>query len=199
MYEYLEGDVRERTGTRLVLGVGGVGYDLFCPLGSGFPADGATTAWTLLVVRQDAQELYGFADRETRDLFRALLTVSGVGPRMALGVLSGLPREDLLQAVIEEDLARLMAVKGVGKKTAQQILLDLADKARALAGPGGSRPVADEIPRPPGSGVQHEDAVRALISIGYSDKEARKQVDRAAAKVGSDDLERLVRTAIAGT
>ena len=202
MYEYLEGQVRERTGTRLVLGVGGVGYDLFCPLGSNFEdrSPEPTVAWTHLVVRQDAQELYAFADRETRELFRALLTVSGVGPRMALGVLSGLPREELLRAVIDEDVVRLTAIKGVGKKTAKQILLDLADKAHALSSPPErTQPSGDEIPRPPAGQVRLEDAVRALTSIGYSEKEARRQVERAVTQVGADDLEQLVRTAIAST
>ena len=198
MYEYLEGSVRERTGTRLVLEVGGVGYDLLCPLGSAFGhLDEGARAWTHLVVRQDAHELYGFADRETRGLFRALLTVSGVGPRMALGVLSGLPREELLAAIVDEDLVRLTSIKGVGKKTARQILLDLADKARALSAPsaGAGR---DLLPRPVAP-ERLEDAVRALTSIGYSDKEARRQVERAADKVGSEDLEQLVRAAIAAT
>lgn len=200
MYEYLEGVVRERSGTRLVLDVAGVGYDLYCPLGSSFPERGPAVAWTHLVVRADAHELYGFAERESRELFRALLTVSGVGPRMALGVLSGLPREELLAAVIDEDMARLTAIRGVGKKTAQQILLDLADKARALASPArAARP--GEIPRPagpPDKRARLEDAVRALTSIGYSDKEARRQVERAAGQVGAGDLEQLVRSAIAG-
>ena len=202
MYEYLEGVVRERSGTRLVLDVAGVGYDLYCPLGSSFPQGGPARAWTHLVVRADAHELYGFADRETRELFRALLTVSGVGPRMALGVLSGLSREELLAAVIDEDMARLTAIRGVGKKTAQQILLDLADKARALASPTPRTARPGEIPRPAGGPRDQrgrlEDAVRALASIGYSEKEARRQVERAAVEVGHGDLERLVRSAIAG-
>ena len=183
-----------------MLDVSGVGYDLAVPLGSGFPSSGGVRAFTHLVVREDAQDLYGFADRETRDLFRALLTVSGVGPRVALGVLSGLPRQELVRALVDEDVARLTAIKGIGKKTAEQILLDLRDKARSLAadGPAGEAP-SDEIPRPaPGVRSRVEDAVRALTSIGYSEKEARRQVERAVRKTGPDDLEQLVRTAIAG-
>jgi Holliday junction DNA helicase RuvA len=199
LYEYLEGDVRERTGTRLVLAVGGVGYDLLCPLGSPFEVGAKSKAWTHLVVRQDAHDLYGFHDRETRELFRALLTVGGVGPRMALGVLSGLPRAELLQAVIDEDLARLTSIKGVGKKTAQQILLDLADKARALVAAGPANRDPDVLPRPASGDRRLEDAVRALTSIGYSEKEARRQVERAAQSVGAEDLEQLVRAAIAAT
>jgi Holliday junction DNA helicase RuvA len=202
MYEYLEGRVAARSAARLVLDVGGVGYDLAVPIGSGFPASSdRVRAWTHLVVREDAHELYGFSERETRDLFRTLLTVNGVGPRVALGVLSGLRREELLAALLAEDVARLTAIKGVGKKTAERILLDLRDKARALsAGSSAEAGAADEIPRPdPGVGERLEDAVRALTSIGYSDKEARRQVQRAAGEVGPEDLERLVRVAIGST
>jgi Holliday junction DNA helicase RuvA len=150
------------------------------------------------VVRDDAHELYGFADRETRGLFRALLTVSGVGPRVALGVLSGIPREELLAALLSEDVARLTSIKGVGKKTAEQILLDLRDKARALSsGVDPAEGAPDEIPRPAAGAREHfEDAVRALTSIGYSEKEARRQVQKAIREVGTEDLEKLVRTAI---
>ena len=204
MYEYLEGLVASRGAARLVLDVGGVGYELAVPVGASFAASNgaALRVWTHLVVREDAHLLYGFPDAGTRDLFRALLTVSGVGPRVALGVLSGLPREELLAAILAGDLARLTAVRGVGKKTAEQILLDLRDKALRLAAASDG---ADERPRPrSGDGppldlrASLEDAVGALISIGFSEKDARRQVERAARQVDPHDLELLVRTAIQG-
>lgn len=196
MYDYLEGQIAARAAARLVLDVGGVGYDLAVPLGAGFEAEGSAKVWTHFVVREDSHQLFGFRDAGTRDLFRALLTVNGVGPRVALGVLSGLPRDALLAAILAGDLAQLTAIKGIGKKTAEQILLDLRDKARHLLVPGAS---GDEIPRPSSSPhARVEDAVGALISIGYSEKDARKRVDRATSKVTSEDLEDLVRTAIGG-
>ena len=199
MYDYLEGQIAGRTAARLVLDVGGVGYDLAVPLGAGFEADGPAKVWTHFVVRDDSHQLFGFRDAATRDLFRALLTVNGVGPRVALGVLSGLPRDELLAAILAGDLARLTAIKGIGKKTAEQILLDLRDKARRLAATGAPGAVGDEIPRPSSSPhARVEDAIGALISIGYSEKDARKRVDRASSKVSSEDLEDLVRTAIGG-
>lgn len=196
MYDYLEGRIAARTAARLVLDVGGVGYDLAVPLGSGFEAAGSARVWTHLVVREDAHQLFGFRDAGTRDLFRALLTVNGVGPRVALGVLSGLPRDELVRAIWSGDLAKLTAIKGVGKKTAEQILLDLRDKAGRLVGGAAAD---DEIPRPASAAAgSMEDAVGALISIGYSEKDARKRVARAHERVSSDDLELLVRTAIGG-
>jgi Holliday junction DNA helicase RuvA len=196
VYDYLEGQIAARTAARLVLDVGGVGFDLAVPLGAGFEAEGPAKVWTHFVVREDSHQLFGFRDAGTRDLFRALLTVNGVGPRVALGVLSGLPRDELLAAILSADLARLTAIKGVGKKTAEQILLDLRDKAQRLIVPGAE---GDELPRPSSLPLARvEDAVGALISIGYSEKDARKRVERASGRVSSEDLEVLVRTAIGG-
>lgn len=194
MYQYLEGDVAGLSPTRLILDVGGVGYDLSVPLGSDFPPSGRARAWTHLVVREDSHQLFGFAERETRDLFRLLLSVRGVGPQMALGILSGLPRGPLLEAIVGGDAAQLTRVKGVGRKTAEQILLDLSDKAAILRDQLGPTPA-------PGTGEQRgnlEDAVAALVSVGYKEKEARRQVERAAQSIDSTDLELLVRTALQG-
>ena len=169
MYDFIEGRLSERRPARLVVETAGVGYDLTVPLGVDFP------------------------ERALREVFRLLLEVRGVGPAVALAVLSTLPGEELLRAVAGQDAAPLLRVKGVGKKTAEQILLDLREKApRMLA-----ESVRDTlVPRAPAAKPSLEDAVRALVSIGYSDKEARKSVERASAKVQGDDLELLVRTAL---
>ena len=197
MYEYLEGDVAGRSPARLVLDVGGVGYDLAVPLRDAFPDGGRVRAWTHLVVREDAHLLFGFATRETRDLFRLLLTVRGVGPGMALGLLSTMSQDELLEAIVAGDAKRLTRVKGVGNKTAQQILLDLSERVAKL------RRQVTAAPGAPGAaearGLSNvEDAVAALVSIGYTDKDAKKQVERAAERIGQDDLEKLVRAALQG-
>jgi Holliday junction DNA helicase RuvA len=192
VYDFLEGRVELHAATRLVLEVGGVGYELSVPLGSSFTGARARV-WTHLAVREDAHTLYGFRDAATRELFRALLTVNGVGPRTALGVLSGLPRAELVAAIARGDRTALTSIKGIGKKTADQILLDLSGKAAKLlaADAAGGVPAA-----PAPADKASEDAVAALVSIGYADKDARKQVGRAAAKVGAADLETLVRAAL---
>jgi len=198
VYDFLEGEVAQRSAARLVLDVGGVGYELAIPLGSSFPAAGRARAWTHLVVREDAHMLFGFSEREARELFRLLISVSGVGPVMGLTILSGLAREALLAAIAEGDVETLTRIKGVGPKTAGQIVLDLKDKAAklrragaALGEPGVLKPQA----RPDGL---VEDAVAALTSLVYSEKEARKSVERASAKGGKQDLETLLRAALAG-
>lgn len=194
MFDYIEGQVASRAPARLVLDVGGVGYDLLVPLSSRFPAKGKTRSFTHLAVREDAHTLYGFDDRETRDLFRLLLTVKGVGPSVALALLSGLPRDPLIEAVAAGDAATLTRIRGIGNKTAQQILLDLKDKANEIRGNTGARGLQESPPRDPAI----EDAVSALLSIGYAEKEARASVERASKKVDRHDLEKLVRTALTG-
>ena len=194
MYDYIEGRLSERRPARLVIDAGGVGFDLAVPLGVDFSErEGRVRAWTHLVVREDAHLLFGFPDRALREVFRLLLEVRGVGPAVALAVLSSLPGEELLRAVATQDPAPFLRVRGVGKKTAEQILLDLRDKApRMLA--ESARETLVPSARVEKRGV--EDAVRALVSIGYSDREARRSVELASAKVDSEDLELLVRTAL---
>ncbi|HKC25992.1 MAG TPA: Holliday junction branch migration protein RuvA [Thermoanaerobaculia bacterium] len=195
MFDYIEGVVAGRAPARLVLDVGGVGYDLSVPLSSRFPASGKTRAWTHLAVREDAHTLYGFDDRGTRDLFRLLLHVRGVGPTLALSVLSGLPRDPLIAAVADGDVKALTRIRGIGNKTAQQIILDLKDKAAELRARAGA--AADPTRATHGAKDSTvEDAVAALVSIGYSEKEARQSVERAAGQVDKKDLERLVRAAL---
>ena len=197
MYDYIEGRLSERRPAHVVIDAGGVGYDLAVPLGVEFTErEGKIRAWTHLVVREDAHLLFGFPERALREVFRLLLEVRGVGPSVALAVLSSLPGDELLRAIASQEAAPFLRVKGVGKKTAEQILLDLREKApRMLA--ESARDTRDTlVPRPPAERRSLEDAVRALVSIGYSDKEARKSVERAASKVKGDDLELLVRTAL---
>jgi len=193
VYEFLEGTLDTRMPARLVLNVGGVGYDLAVPIGSNFGDDAKLRVWTHLVVREDSHSLYGFPDREMRELFRLFLSVRGIGPGIALGILSGLSREELIRAILDDDVKRLCQLKGVGKKTAEQILLDLKDRIASFGILGSTAPGA--VPEAPADGLT-EDAIGALISIGYKEKDARKSVARAAKDVGTDDLELLVRTAL---
>lgn len=200
MYDFLEGVVAHRTPTGLTLDVGGVGYLLLVPLGTVLPDEGATgRVWTHLVVREDSQTLYGFGDQETRDLFRTLLRVKGVGPGMALAVLSGLDRRELCEALAGENIARLTAIKGVGKKTAEQILLDLRDRIPSLS--AGLEALPGATPHPPSPTPQNtnlEDAVSALVSLGFAEKDARKRVEKAGKDIDPEDLGQLVQAAFRG-
>ena len=199
MYEFIAGTIEARSATSVVIAAAGVGYELLAPLGAPFAAPGETAkVYVHLVVREDAQTLYGFPTRDDRDLFRILLRVRGVGPSMALGVLSGMSAAEIAGAVTRDDLKAFTGIKGVGKKTAEQILLDLRDKSGLLASVAGAAS-AEPKPLDPGedsTSPNLADAITALVSIGYAEKEATKKAESAATDVGTDDLEALVRAAM---
>ncbi|MBL6754888.1 MAG: Holliday junction branch migration protein RuvA [Planctomycetes bacterium] len=200
MYEFISGTVSDRTPASVVIDAAGVGFELLAPIGAAFPEVGQqATVFAHLVVREDAQTLYGFARREDRNLFRVLLRVRGVGPGMALGILSGLGPSDLVAAVQREDLSAFTAIKGVGKKTAEQLMLDLRDKTPLLASlAGGAVAAPTPSAAQPAAASVEADAISALVSIGYSEKEAAKAVDKALKQVEGADLEALVKAAMRG-
>ena len=197
MYEFLEGVVDKSAPTSLVLEVSGVGYALAVPLGVQFERGTRQRVWTHLVVREDAHTLYGFANGEQRDLFRLLLSVRGVGPAEALALLSGLSASELVQAVVHEDTGPLVRVKGVGKKTAEQLLLDLRERVARIQGEG---PFVDAPGSSPPAPVDDrlQDAIAALVSIGYKEREASKLIEKVAADSPELDVEDLIRSALRG-
>ena len=163
----LTGTLLEKQPPQVLLDVAGVGYEVDVPMSSFYnlPAIGERVSLHIhFVVREDAQQLFGFLTHKEREAFRALIRISGVGPKLALAVLSVLSVDDLAQCVVLQDAGRLTRVPGIGKKTAERLLLELKGKlADALpAGPGGVTAAA---------GVQ-ADALNALLALGYSDKEA---------------------------
>jgi Holliday junction DNA helicase RuvA len=193
VYDFIEGEIASKSPTRLVVSAGGVGYELSVPLGSQFPPGGRVRVWTHLVVREDAHTLCGFSDQRTRDLFRQLLSVSGVGPVMGLTILSGMSYEPLVAAITGKDAAALTRIKGVGKRTAEQILLDLSDK---LARGTGAAPTPSTMPG--SSSALLDEAIAALISIGYSEKEARRSAEKAITKAARPELDLVLRAALSG-
>jgi Holliday junction DNA helicase RuvA len=158
----LAGKLVAKQPPQVLLEVAGVGYEIDVPMSTFYnlPATGETvTLHTHLVVREDAHVLYGFATLEERMVFRKLIRISGVGARTALSVLSGLSVADLAQAVAMQDTARLTKVPGIGKKTAERLLLELKGKLVDTL-PAGSRPEGGN------------DVLNALLGLGYSEKEA---------------------------
>ncbi|HIF40493.1 MAG TPA: Holliday junction branch migration protein RuvA [Planctomycetes bacterium] len=198
MFEYLHGTIRASGPTHITLDVNGVGYWLLTPLGSRFPEAGAeATAWVHFAVREDAQTLYGFDRREHRDLFRELLKVKGVGPSMGLALLSGLAPAELVAAIASADLASMTSIKGVGKKTAEQILLDLRDRAPALACSLGVETKDRSVltPAAPTQTAVRTEAISALVHMGFKPKQAEDNVTKAAQDNPAADVEALVRAA----
>lgn len=174
---------------------GGVTYDVAIPLGTfeALPARGEpVTLFTHLVVRDDEWSLYGFSTARDRAVFRRLLAATGVGPALALGMLSRFTAERLVRAIREKDVDTLQSVPRVGRKKAQQLVLDLADKLDDLF-EDGTTSVAPAAP-----GAEH--AVRALVSLGVSPPDAEKAVREAmAAHGGGADLAALIRDALGRT
>ncbi len=175
---FLEGTLDESLPTQIVLNVRGVGYQVMIPISSyeRLPQPGATVKiLTHLTVREDAHVLYGFFSAGERDLFRLLLHhVTGVGPKIALAVLSGLSVEVFKAAVVVGDIATISKISGVGKKTAERIVLELKDKVGVAA-----EWEASSARNAPSAGdVRLHDAVLALISLGYKQVEAHKAVHR---------------------
>lgn len=161
----ITGRLVEKHPPQIVVDVQGVGYELDVPMSTFYqlPATGADVAlFTHLVVREDAHQLYGFATEPERRAFRQLLRISGIGARTALSVLSGLSVSDLREAVTAQDGGRLTRIPGIGKKTAERLLLELRDKLDAVsAAPAAAR----------GDG-QTGDITDALLALGYNEREA---------------------------
>lgn len=166
MIARLVGELAAKAPPHVLLDVQGVGYEVQVPMSTFYnlPDTGArVTLLTQFIVREDAQQLYGFLTAGERESFRELIKISGVGPRIALALLSGLSTDELAAAVAAQDASRLVKVPGVGKKTAERLLLELKGKlAPVLAAPDWSAP-----------GDQQADILQALVALGYSEKEAQ--------------------------
>lgn len=189
----LSGTVAEAHPDRVLLDVGGVGYELAIPLGTYTALPAAGEKATLLVhthVREDAILLYGFATAQEKYVFEKLLSVSGIGPKVALTVLSGLPLPELVTSIVTQNARRLSTIPGVGKKLAERLGLELKEK---LADLGLVGPAREPLPRT--SAV--DDAVGALLNLGYKQAQAEAAVAKALETVGPDHLPALLQAALA--
>lgn len=195
MITFLDGILEEKQPARVVMNVGGVGYDVAVPLSSfdQLPAEGRTARLLIYHHITDAsQALFGFATDEERRMFTLLLGVSGIGPKTAVSALSGLSVRELKAALVESDVKRISSISGIGKKTAERVIVELRDKfttGEALEALSGAE-------AEPGD-HRLRDAALALVSLGYKQDDARKMIK----KVGLDadpSVEQLVRKALTG-
>src|SRR5574344_2065262 len=199
MIGFLRGILLDKQPPFVTLDVNGVGYELEVPMSTLFqlPQTGKQLELhTHLVVREDAQLLFGFYSRKDRQMFRELIRLNGVGPKLALALMSGMSGDELIACVHAEDTARLMKVPGVGKKTAERLLVELKGKFKDWDVPAGV-----VVPAAGGTELQYstsaeQDAVSALVSLGFKPAEA----SRAVRGVFADDLrsEELIRLALRG-
>jgi Holliday junction DNA helicase RuvA len=196
MITFLDGELVTALPTQAVVDVGGVGYEVLIPLSSydKLPATGQNVRiLTHLHVREDAQILYGFMTAAERDLFRLLVNnVSGIGPKLALAVLSGMSVNNFKTAVVNSDIALLSKISGLGKKTAERIVLELKDKLGVAA----AWEAASAAHAPTPDQEQANEAVLALIALGYKQIDAHKTVRELQEKGEAKAAEELVKLAL---
>ena len=193
MIAHLSGTLLEKHVQRLVVDVGGVGYDVQVPLSTFYAVGDAGARVTLRIhthVREDALQLFGFNSALELRLFERLIAISGIGPRVALAVLSGIEPADLVRAVRQSDLGRLTSIPGVGRKTAERIVIELRDRLPKMddaEAPGAEAGGADDV---------RSDVLSALSNLGYQRAAAEKAIDRVLTRAGAeapDGLEPVLR------
>ena len=192
MIAYLHGRILEKQPNRIVVDVAGVGYDVSVPLSTFYGLGDAGSDITLRIhthVREDALSLYGFATKLEQELFERLISISGIGPKVALAVLSGIEPPELLRAIERSDLARLTAIPGVGKKTSERIVLELKDRL-----PKGHSVTIEEQASSPSA--MRDDVLSALMNLGYHRPLAEKAVDSAIKATAGGDFERTLKQAL---
>ncbi len=194
MIGYIRGLLVQKQPPWLLLDVNGVGYELEAPMSTFYvlpEAQNEISLYVHMLVRQDAQLLFGFSDQGQRELFRSLIRINGVGPRVALAILSTLDTREFVNCIQHEDVAMLTRVPGIGKKTAERMIIDMRDRIDDqqydAAPDGATRPLA---------AADHpiQDAIGALMALGYKAPEARRAVN--AVKAQSERRDDLIRNAL---
>jgi len=194
MIAFLRGRVLDKHPNRIVIDVNGVGYELYVPLSTYYDVGEAGTEITLRVhthVREDALQLYGFLTILEQQLFERLIAISGIGPKLAVAVLSGIDSGELVSSIQRADVARLTRIPGIGRKTAERIILELKDRLAEVAQPAA----ADGAERSP---VDHmrDDLVSALENLGYHRPLAEKAVDAVRARGSGAPFEDALKGAL---
>lgn len=192
MIAFLHGRIFEKHPNRIIVDVNGVGYDVAVPLSTFYGLGDAGSSIALRIhthVREDALSLFGFATQLELELFERLISVSGIGPKVALAVLSGIEPADLTSAIRRGDLARLTAIPGIGKKTSERIVLELKDRL----------PKTDHTAAPDAAAVEssslRDDVLSALMNLGYHRPLAEKAIDKAIT-ASAGDFEQTLRQAL---
>jgi Holliday junction DNA helicase RuvA len=188
MIGHLNGKLVEKNPTELIIECGGVGYEVKISLNT-FSAIGSVEAlkiYTKLIVREDAQILYGFSSKEEREMFNHLISVSGIGPNTAMIMLSSLVPDEIAHAIQVEDVATIQSIKGIGAKTAQRVIIDLKDKMLKIV--FSSENIFNQ------NNTNRFDALTALVSLGFDKKSAEKAIDKIA--ISDESVEKLIKEAL---
>jgi holliday junction DNA helicase RuvA len=201
MIAHLSGTLLAKHATSVIVDVGGVGYEVTIPVTTFYDLGEPNTPVRLRIhthVREDALQLFGFRTERERELFTLLISVSGIGPKSGIAMLSGMSADEIVAAIRTNNLARLTSIPGVGRKTAERLVIELRDKMASLSSPaleeelaagaqGGSPQTEDAL---------REDALSALVNLGYQKAAAEKAVTQAASEGGDLSVELLLRRSL---
>jgi holliday junction DNA helicase RuvA len=192
MISHLKGQLSYKSPEHTIVDVNGVGYQVFTPLSTYYalPGKGETVFLRIYTrVREDELKLFGFLTEEEQTIFQKLITINKVGPKLALGILSGMSPTDLISTIMSNDSARLSTIPGVGKKTAERLTLEMKDKLADMA--------LELIDRPASTEGYYDDALSALINLGYKKPEAEKALKVIYEKDGKNaSLEELIKESL---
>lgn len=188
MFAHLNGKLVEKNPTNIIVECNGVGYLVLISLNtfSALPSTESVKVYTKLIVREDAQILYGFATTEERTMFEQLISVSGIGPNTAMIMLSSLVPDEIAHAIQSEDVKTIQSIKGIGVKTAQRVIVDLKDKMLKLS--FSSENIFTQ------NNTNRFDALTALVSLGFDKKSAEKAIEKVSS--GEDSVEKLIKEAL---
>jgi Holliday junction DNA helicase RuvA len=196
MIAHLKGILLKKTTESIIIDISGIGYEVIAPLSTFYclPAEDEPVSLHIYThVREDVFILFGFHSILEKDIFKLLISVSGIGPKLAVNILSGIGPDELIKAIVTGDTARLNAIPGVGKKTAERIALELKEKASKIT-------TEKDIPPAPVTcdedTVLFDDALSALLNLGYSSKPARQAVEKAFSSIKEKNLEGLIKEAL---
>ena len=198
MIAFLSGKLLEKQANTAIVDVGGVGYEVSIPLSTFYELGEVGSDISLRIythVREDAIQLFGFKTVRERDLYLRLLSVQGIGPKMGITMLSGMSADEMILAIRTEDLARLTSIPGVGRKTAERLAIELRDKIGELSSGGTTTSDVGSVSSLPADAV-FEDALSALVNLGYQRPSAEKALKQAAQDGTEITVQKLLRKAL---
>jgi holliday junction DNA helicase RuvA len=198
MIAYLSGKLLEKDANLVIIDVGGVGYEVSIPLSTFYELGELGSDVTLRVqtiVREDAFQLFGFKTLREKELFLLLISVSGIGPKSAITALSGMSADEIISAIRTNNLVRLNAIPGVGKKTAERIVIELRDKITKLSVIAGEEMKSEGVPMSSGDAIM-DDAISALTNLGYNNAAAEKALNQAMQEGTEMSVQKLLRRSL---
>jgi holliday junction DNA helicase RuvA len=200
MIAHLSGTLLAKHATSVILDVGGVGYEVTIPVTTFYGMEDVDAQVKLRIythVREDSLHLFGFRTERERQLFMLLISVSGIGPKSGIAMLSGMSADEIITAIRTNNLARLTSIPGVGKKTAERLCIELRDKMTALSNPALEEEIAaGAAAAPPSEDALREDTLSALVNLGYQKASAEKALAQATSEGGDFSVELLLRRSL---